>query len=187
VGERFGIVPVTKRKAYWAGGVASDDIGPRNHAEYKTELGSIFSDWPQPVQMIIDRTPVERINKIYVHDHNPIQTWHRHNLILIGDAAHAPLPTSGQGACQALEDAWHLTNCLNECSNDIQRAFVKFTETRFEKTTGIIMAARGFAASLFNQDEEFCMVRNEKSRNTDFAKVAEAMSRGWSQNLPLNA
>ena len=187
VGERFGIVPVTKHKAYWAGGVACADIGPRNPAEYKAELVSIFSDWPQPVQMMIDRTPVERINKIYVHDHDPIQTWHKHNLIMIGDAAHAPLPTSGQGACQALEDAWHLANCLKENPYDLQKAFGKFTEARFEKTAAIIMAARGFASSLFNRDEKFCMARNESSRNTDFAKVAAAMSRGWSQHLPLNA
>lgn len=187
VGERFGIVPVTKHKAYWAGDVACADIGPRNQDEYKAELGSIFSDWPQPVRTMIDHTPIERINKVYVHDHDPIQTWHKHNLIVIGDAAHAPLPTSGQGACQALEDAWHLANCLNDNPRDLQRAFIKFTKLRFEKTTSIIMAARGFASSLFNRDEKFCMARNENSRNTDFVKVAAAMSRGWSQHLPLNA
>lgn len=187
IGERFGIVPVTKHKAYWAGGVACAGIGPRNPAKYKNELVSIFSDWPQPVRMMLDHTPVERINKVYVHDHDPIQTWYKHNLIVIGDAAHASLPTSGQGACQALEDAWHLANCLNDNPYDLQRAFVDFTEMRFEKTTGIIMAARGFATSLFNRDEKFCMARNENSRNTDFTKVAAAMSRGWSQHLPLNA
>jgi FAD-dependent urate hydroxylase len=135
---------------------------------------------------MIDHTPVERINKVYVHDHDPIQTWHKHNLIVIGDAAHAPLPTSGQGACQALEDAWHLANFLNDNPHDLQQAFVKFTEIRFEKTVGIIMATRGFASSLFNRDEKFCMARNENSRNMDFTKVAAAMSRGWSQHLPLN-
>ena len=71
--------------------------------------------------------------------------------------------------------------------SDLQRAFVDFTEIRFEKTAGIIRAARGFAASLFHQDEKFCRARNENSRNTDFAGVAAAMSRGWGQHLPLNA
>lgn len=32
----------------------------------------------------------------------------------MGDAAHAPLPTSGQRACQALEDAWHLVRVLEK-------------------------------------------------------------------------
>jgi 2-polyprenyl-6-methoxyphenol hydroxylase-like FAD-dependent oxidoreductase len=137
--------------------------------------------------MMINHAFAERIYKVYVHDHDPIQTWHKHNLIVIGDAAHAPLPTSGQGACQALEDAWHLANLLNDNPHDLQKALLKFTEIRFEKTVGIIMAARGFASSLFNRDENYCTERNEKSRNTDFAKVAAAMSRGWSQHLPLYA
>ena len=187
VGERFGIVPVTKHKAYWAGGIASAEIGRRNSSEYKTELDAIFSRWPRPVQRMIEHTPVERINKIYVHDHNPTRTWHKHNLIMIGDAAHAPLPTSGQGACQALEDAWHLTRCLTESPHDLQQAFDRFTALRFEKTTGIIMAARGFASSLFNRDKDFCAARNENSKKTDFTKVATAMAQGWLQGLPGNA
>jgi len=186
VGERFGIVPITKRKAYWAGGIASSDIGPRDPAGYKNELRSIFSGWPDAVPLMIDQTPIERINKIYVHDHNPIRTWHKDNVIAIGDAAHAPLPTSGQGACQALEDAWHLANCLDE-SPDLAQAFARFTDIRFDKTAGIIMAARGFASSLFNREKEFCKTRNENSKTTDYAKVAAAMSRGWAQHLPLGA
>ena len=187
VGERFGIVPITQHKAYWAGGIACASVGQKNSGDYKRELSAIFSGWPEPVQKMIAHTPVERINKIYVHDHDPIQTWHKHNLLLIGDAAHAPLPTSGQGACQALEDAWHLANCLTQSPHDLQRAFVNFTEIRFEKTTSIILAARGFAASLFNRDENLCSTRNANSRNTDFAKVAAAMSSTWGQHLPLGA
>jgi hypothetical protein len=47
LGERFGIVPVTKHKAYWAGGIASADVGSRIQTKYKAELGSIFSGWPK--------------------------------------------------------------------------------------------------------------------------------------------
>jgi len=187
VGERFGVVPVAKHRAYWAGGVASAEIGRRHPAEYKTELRSIFSSWPGAVQKVIEQTPVEHINKVYVHDHNPIRVWHKHNLIMIGDAAHAPLPTSGQGACQALEDAWHLALCLTECPQDLQRAFKRFTERRFEKTTSIIRAGRGFASSLFNRDEAFCAMRNENSKKTDYTEMAKAMARGWSQGLPATA
>jgi FAD-dependent urate hydroxylase len=187
VGERFGIVPVTRRKAYWAGGAACKEIGLRNPDESKTELRSIFSNWPEPVRKMIEQTPIERINKIYVHDHDPVETWHRNNVIMIGDAAHAPLPTSGQGACQALEDAWHLANCLYKNTDNLQQAYNEFTEIRFEKTANITMAARHLASSLFNSDESFCRKRNEDSRKTDYSKVAVAMSRGWSLHLPLNA
>jgi salicylate hydroxylase len=36
---------------------------------------------------------------------DPLEKWHNDRLILIGDAAHAMLPTQGQGASQAIEDA----------------------------------------------------------------------------------
>ena len=34
-----------------------------------------------------------------------MQTWHRGRILIIGDAAHAMLPTQGQGASQAIEDS----------------------------------------------------------------------------------
>jgi len=185
VGERFGIVPVSKSKAYWAGGIASREIGSRNSTEYKKELVQIFHQWPSLVRQIIDGTQLRRINKIYVHDHNPVHVWHKNNLIMIGDAAHAPLPTSGQGACQALEDAWQIANCLDQNRHDLQTAFSRFTDIRFNKTTNIIMAARGFAASLFNRDQDYCEKRNDSSKRSNFVEVAKAMSHAWAQNLPL--
>lgn len=185
VGERFGIVPITPNKAYWAGGAASKNIGTRNPADYKEELLSLFAEWPTPIRQIIEGTPTERINKVYVHDHDPLPVWHKHNVIVLGDAAHAALPTSGQGACQALEDAWHLANCLKENPQNLSQVFATFTALRFEKTAGIIGAGRGLAASLFNRDKTFCMARNANSKNTDFSKMAAGMSRAWAQHLPL--
>lgn len=185
VGERFGIVPITRRKAYWAGAVASAEIGPRDPAEYAAELRTIFSRWPEPVNRVVEGLALDRINKIYIHDHDPIAVWHKANLLVIGDAAHAPLPTSGQGACQALEDAWHLCHCLRENPRDLQQAFSEFTAIRLQKTTDIIMAARNFAASLFNSDEAFCQARNERSRKTDYSSVATAMSAAWARGLSI--
>jgi salicylate hydroxylase len=40
-----------------------------------------------------------------LRDIDPLDTWVRGRTILIGDAAHAMLPTQGQGASQAIEDA----------------------------------------------------------------------------------
>ena len=183
VGERFGIVPISQYKAYWAGGIASTQIEKKDPAYYKKELQSIFSNWPALVNTVISQTPINRINKIYVHDHNPIKAWHKNNVIAIGDAAHAPLPTSGQGACQALEDAWHLANCLTDSRANIAHSFSRFFQLRSKKTENITTAGRGLASSLFNSNSEFCKVRNENSKNTDFSRVAAGMAQAWSQNL----
>ena len=186
-GERFGIVPVARDKAYWAGGAAQATIGARDPDAYLDELQRIFADWPAPVRRIIAGTPAARINKIYVHDHDPVPAWHRDNLVMIGDAAHAALPTSGQGACQALEDAWHLARCIEAHPGNLDQALAAFTALRFQKTAGITMAGRGLAASLFNRDEAFCRERDRASRHANFADLARAMADGWSRHLPLGA
>lgn len=184
IGERFGIVPISDSTAYWAGAVAVPEIGDKAPLTDKNDLNSVFQHWPDPIATIINESPLNRINKIYVHDHHPIDVWHKNNVLLIGDAAHAPLPTSGQGACQALEDAWHLAELLANHCTDLEAAFQKFTKIRLSKTTGITRGARQFAASLFNTDPEFCRQRNINSKATDYHALVKGMAKGWADGLP---
>jgi len=186
-GDRFGIVPISKNKAYWAGGTISEHIGEMNPEVYKSELKDLFSRWPGNINKIIDKTPLSRINKIYVHDHEPIKNWYKNNVVLLGDAAHSPLPTSGQGACQALEDAWHFANCLKENSDDFVKAFTQFTALRISKTSGITMGGRQLASSIFNENAEFCKQRDLASKNTDYKSVVAGMAKGWSSGLPIES
>lgn len=185
VGKRFGIVPVSHTKAYWAGGAISKKINDLTPSKYKSELSSLFSYWPDIITKVINGTPQSRINKIYVHDHDPIDLWHKDNLILLGDAAHSPLPTSGQGACQALEDAWHLTKSLKNSGGNIEQAFTLFNALRKSKTAGMIMGGRKLASSIFNNDAEFCKQRDIASKNTNYQHVVTGMAHGWSSGLPL--
>jgi len=47
------------------------------------------------------------------------------------------------------------------------------------------MGGRHFAASLYNDSEDFCAERNAASKNMDFNAVAKGMARGWANGLPL--
>ncbi|NQZ24113.1 MAG: FAD-dependent monooxygenase [Colwellia sp.] len=185
VGERFGIVPVSKTKAYWAGGVTAEHTGEIKPERYKSELSALFSHWSGLIEQVINETPLSRIHQVYVHDHDPIDCWHKDNVLLLGDAAHAPLPTSGQGACQALEDAWHMTQCLTDNSNDIEKAFRQFTSLRIAKTSGITLGGRHLAAAIFNNDSSFCKQRNLASKSTNYNEVVAGMAKGWSNGLPI--
>jgi 2-polyprenyl-6-methoxyphenol hydroxylase-like FAD-dependent oxidoreductase len=211
VGKRFGIVPITDKLAYWAGAVAAPlsppiskpasnsmsvsntGAGPaftpsldeRNPDHYKSDLKALFADWPDPINTLIDHTPTSALNKVYVHDHEPINTWHKDNVLLIGDSAHAPLPTSGQGACQALEDAWHLARLLSESYENLEQVMEDFTQLRLPKNTGIAQGARHLARSLFNTDPAYCQERNRMSQETDFLASVSGMAKGWGNGLPL--
>jgi FAD-dependent urate hydroxylase len=58
-------------------------------------------------------------------------------MIIIGDAAHAPSPSSGQGASMAIEDAVVLGKCLRD-SHDIPSAFVLFERLRRRRVERIV-------------------------------------------------
>ncbi|MEV4623241.1 FAD-dependent monooxygenase [Asanoa sp. NPDC049573] len=44
----------------------------------------------------------------------PVPRWHRGRMVLVGDAAHAPSSSSGQGASLAAESAIELARCLRD-------------------------------------------------------------------------
>ncbi|MBL4847309.1 MAG: FAD-dependent monooxygenase [Planctomycetes bacterium] len=183
LGERFGIVPISPTAAYWAGGEARE-AQPKQRAGLKARLIEQFGRWADPIVEVVRGTEDARINEIQVRDHDPCETWHRANVLLIGDAAHAALPTSGQGACQALEDAWHLARVLDS-SGSIEDACQTFTELRRAKTTAITQGGRRLAASLFATDPSACERRDAEARVVDYGAMVEGMSRFWTSGLPL--
>ena len=61
-------------------------------------------------------------------------------MIVIGDAAHAPTPTSGQGASLSIEDAVVLAQCLRDLPTP-QHAFARFEALRRPRAERIIKQA----------------------------------------------
>jgi 2-polyprenyl-6-methoxyphenol hydroxylase-like FAD-dependent oxidoreductase len=59
----------------------------------------------------------------------PLPTWHRGRMVLVGDAAHAPSPVSGQGASLASESAVQLARCLRDLPG-VRAAFATYEAMR---------------------------------------------------------
>ncbi|CBF80617.1 hypothetical protein AN8470.2 [Aspergillus nidulans FGSC A4] len=64
-----------------------------------------FADFPDWAQKPLLLAKSSSLGLWQLRDLDPLHTWYRGRAILIGDAAHAMLPTQGQGASQAIEDA----------------------------------------------------------------------------------
>ena len=181
-GERFGIVPISANKLYWAGCKALPLDSVNKESTNKKELLNLFKNWPRHINTVVAKTPESKIGRILVFDHEPNPRWYKNNVCLLGDAAHASLPTSGQGACQAIEDAWHLARQLASFDT-LKESFEAYRNIRFEKTAAITWSGRGLAKKLFNPDKNYCLVRNHREKLTDYKKHTEGMIRLWSGNL----
>ncbi|KAI1335374.1 putative monooxygenase [Xylariaceae sp. FL0016] len=78
-----------------------------------SDARKVLAGWDPIVQKILDKTPSPLIDWKLVY-RDPLPTWisARRRIALIGDAAHPFLPTSIQGASQAMEDGATLAVCL---------------------------------------------------------------------------
>ncbi|MEG0147832.1 MAG: FAD-dependent monooxygenase [Comamonas sp.] len=184
-GERFGCVPIRPDLVYWAAAQARPLSEAIPTTDMRKEVEDLFAGWPDPIAHIIQATPANAIRLIAVHDLEPLHTWSRANVLLVGDAAHAPLPTSGQGACQALEDAWHLARCLDGASGGLDEVFQAFSRTRAPKTARLAEQGRVFARGLFATDPEICRIRNERAKASDPVSDVQVLAAGWGQGLPM--
>ncbi len=96
--------------------------------QWRTWLRELFARDRTPAVGIIDSTP-GALTGWESHDLPVVRRWHRDRMIVIGDAAHATSPASGQGASMAVEDAVQLARCLRDVP-DVGAAFTVFEELR---------------------------------------------------------
>jgi 2-polyprenyl-6-methoxyphenol hydroxylase-like FAD-dependent oxidoreductase len=64
-----------------------------------------------------------------LHIMPPVPRWSRGRMVLVGDAAHAPSNSSGQGASLAVESGIQLARCLRDIP-DVTRAFAAYEAMR---------------------------------------------------------
>ncbi|KAF8559303.1 FAD/NAD(P)-binding domain-containing protein [Imleria badia] len=83
-------------------------------AEALAEMRKRYSDWAFPVPQLIAAAEAsdDELFVWPVFEVRKLEHWHSRRTVLIGDAAHAMPPHSGQGASQALEDAGYLAYLL---------------------------------------------------------------------------
>ncbi|KAG0071710.1 hypothetical protein BGZ90_012161 [Linnemannia elongata] len=84
---------------------------------------------------LFDATDIEKVSKIYFED-KLFETWTHGRTVLIGDAAHLLLPSSGAGAVNAMQDAVILANRLYDIVptsfENIKTALTEYKEERFD-------------------------------------------------------
>jgi 2-polyprenyl-6-methoxyphenol hydroxylase-like FAD-dependent oxidoreductase len=177
-GERFGIVPVKAGLCFWAGGWSTHIDTARPLSTWYDEMHQRFMNWPDPVQNVLKSYEKSSLNRIFVHDLDPLPYWHQDNVLIIGDAAHASLPTSGQGACQALEDAWDLAQKL-EKKDDLDNILTDFYQQRIVKTSAAQASGRQLAQRIFT---DCC-----KPQPSVLSISAEQLSAFWMQGLEMKS
>jgi 2-polyprenyl-6-methoxyphenol hydroxylase-like FAD-dependent oxidoreductase len=134
--ERFGFVQIAENKIYW---YALKSFKKNSNEFSINNLEQYFDDYSSIIKDIIKSTKKEHINTAEISDLKPTNIWFKENVCLIGDSAHATTPNMGQGACQAIEDAFVLSECLHKY--EITKAFSEYQKLRLPKAHQVVKAS----------------------------------------------
>ncbi len=125
----------------WAREPARGEVESIAATEWQRRLTDLFAEDAVPATRLVQATdPVDIMRANPVHSVPHLRRWYGERMVLIGDAAHAPTPSSGQGASLAIEDAVVLGKCLRDAP-DAGRAFARFEALRRERVERIIKQA----------------------------------------------
>ncbi|MGC0272089.1 FAD-dependent monooxygenase [Pseudactinotalea sp. Z1739] len=137
---------VNDKVAFWFTNV------PRHYEPGRYELTDLDQDdWMASIRRLheLDPAPVQAILNAARHtlgawplyDMPSLDNWHNERVCLIGDAAHAVSPSTGQGAGLAIEDAAVLARWMQHETRP-GAAFAGFTEERKARTEKIARFGR---------------------------------------------
>lgn len=129
-GKRFGFVPLRNNRVYWY------LLIDKSLGTLSSSLSEFTQDFVPMADALIRKTPQEKIIAAELYDLKPFADWSQPNVCLIGDAAHATTPNLGQGACQAIEDAYALYKLLEK--NDMKTSMQLYPKIRLKKAHSIV-------------------------------------------------
>jgi FAD-dependent urate hydroxylase len=102
-------------------------------------LSAKFADDRTPAQDLIGRTDPADLLIVGPMENMPrVPRWSKGRMVLVGDSAHAPSSSSGQGASLSIESAIQLARCLRDLPHD--KAFAAYEDMRRPRAEKIIAA-----------------------------------------------
>jgi 2-polyprenyl-6-methoxyphenol hydroxylase-like FAD-dependent oxidoreductase len=139
------ITPEGPRTLWWSTASAplesKDKMAAITKDDIQQRLLTLHGNWAQPIPQLI-QSATDILN-IPIHDVPSLPRWSAGRTILIGDAAHAVAPHSGQGASMALEDAMLLGKLLRESNGaSLEQVFSNFEQQRRPRTDKVIALGR---------------------------------------------
>ncbi len=140
--SKVGLIPMTEETMYMFV-VSTEGEDPSLKEE---QLVPMLQNYLREYPIELIQSLIPQITDAKLVNYRPLETlkipgnWHKGDIIILGDAAHATIPQLGSGAALAIEDAVVLTEEI-ENSSTVQEAFKRFMERRLGRCNMVVEAS----------------------------------------------
>lgn len=141
----FALPPGSKKApSGWGGSTRDSQADPgENLVDY---IKGLHEGWTDEIMTVLDATPPESVEQRDLYDRRPelFRSWADGNVVLMGDAVHAMMPNLGQGGCQAIEDAFILSEILSDTksTDKLQDSLQEFYKKRIVRVSIVQFMSR---------------------------------------------
>jgi 2-polyprenyl-6-methoxyphenol hydroxylase-like FAD-dependent oxidoreductase len=138
----FGYTVSPSGEIWWFGNppskqpLSAEELRRTTSEQWQQRLLELYSGDAGPATEIV-RATTNEIAGTNQYEMPNVSSWHRDKMIIIGDAAHAASPTSGQGASMAIEDGIVLAQCLRD-HPEPEAAFRAYEQLRRECVESVV-------------------------------------------------
>ena len=164
-GMRFGVHDIGHANTYWWATMSTDPDLAAHWPYRKADLLRRFRAWAPEISEIISGTTESAIFALPAQDRPPLSRWGRGRVTLLGDAAHPMLPSLGQGANSAIEDAVVLAHALATHSEP-ETALRAYERRRLPRTTALVDGSRSLGRIEQTTNLAVAAARNRFVRHT---------------------
>jgi salicylate hydroxylase len=107
------------------------------------ELRDSYAGFHPEARALLDAC--DEVLKTALYERDPLATWSKGNMTLLGDASHPMMPFMAQGAGMSIEDAVVLARCIGDIEDPLQipAALSHYEGLRLERTSKIQIGSRG--------------------------------------------
>ncbi|WP_128094867.1 FAD-dependent monooxygenase [Brucella pituitosa] len=160
---------------YVKGGAAVNIVAVTEASEWVAESWSTRASrdemlkdfgWHESLQTLFSN--VHEVFNWGLFDRDPMKTWIKGNVTLLGDACHPMLPFLSQGAAMAIEDAYVLAEALDLRRNDPTAALAAYEAERLPRTSRVQLEARERGRTYHLPSEE-----EMAARDAEYARRAK--------------
>jgi 2-polyprenyl-6-methoxyphenol hydroxylase-like FAD-dependent oxidoreductase len=154
-GLAFGMIPTSGTEFVWfmQYDPSISDVADSTPQELGAFCHKLLKSFPPIVANLLEANDFSTSYVWNTRDFDLLPTFHKQNVVLIGDAAHLALPFTSAGTTNAIVDAKILAQCL-EYADDYEKAFSLFYELRAEEISQHIHLGRELKNLFLNPNNQ---------------------------------